>query len=104
MHRGGGLKMWGFRTTDWANWSLRAARVPTALDVFNWQDNAEACPDTIYAVAGHYFQQNFLAFWRSVDGGLNGRRKPPETRPNLLGYTVSGRWCWPSVLGLVHCR
>ena len=48
-----------------------------------------ACPDTIYAVAGHYFQQNFLAFWRSVDMGSLGRRKPPETMALTFLATLS---------------
>lgn len=47
--------------------------------------------DTLYAVAGHYFQQNFLAFWRSVDGGVTWTAEASrEEGPNLLGYTVNG--------------
>ena len=47
--------------------------------------------DTLYAVAGHYFQQNFLAFWRSVDAGATWTAEATrDDGPNLLGYTVSG--------------
>ena len=47
--------------------------------------------DTLYAVAGHYFQQNFLAFWRSVDGGVTWTAEATrDAGPNLLGYTVTG--------------
>ena len=47
--------------------------------------------DTLYTVAGHYFQQNFLAFWRSVDGGVTWTAEATrEEGPNLLGYTVNG--------------
>ncbi|MEC7950416.1 MAG: hypothetical protein VX190_03565, partial [Bacteroidota bacterium] len=64
-----------YRTTDCgANWVAcelpesdnSAGRIQLA-----GHPNADGMsPDTMYAVAGHYFQQNFLAFWRSVDGGL----------------------------------
>ena len=47
--------------------------------------------DTIYAVAGHYFQQSFLAFWKSVDAGQTWTAEITRlTGPNLLGYTLSG--------------
>lgn len=47
--------------------------------------------DTVYAVAGHYFQQNFLALWQSTDAGLTWTAQSTRlTGPNLLGYTVSG--------------
>ncbi len=47
--------------------------------------------DTLYAVAGHYFQQNFLAFWRSVDAGVTWTAEATrDSGPNLLGYTISG--------------
>ncbi|MDG1675230.1 MAG: hypothetical protein P8H88_07270, partial [Flavobacteriales bacterium] len=47
--------------------------------------------DTLYAVAGHYFQQNFLAVWRSTDAGSTWTAQSTRlTGPNLLGYTVSG--------------
>ena len=47
--------------------------------------------DTVYAVGGHYYQQNFLAFWKSVDGGQTWTAPATrQTGPNLLGYTVNG--------------
>ena len=47
--------------------------------------------DTLYAVAGHYFQQNFLAVWQSTDAGSSWTAQSTRlTGPNLLGYTVSG--------------
>ena len=53
--------------------------------------NADMSIDTLYAVAGHYFQQNFLAFWRSVDGGMTWTAEATRNEdPNLLGYTVTG--------------
>jgi len=47
--------------------------------------------DTLYAVAGHYFQQNFLAVWQSTDAGLTWSVQSTRwTGPNLLGYTING--------------
>lgn len=47
--------------------------------------------DTLYAIGGQFFQQNFLAFWRSVDGGESWEAQITRiTGPNLLGYTVTG--------------
>ena len=47
--------------------------------------------DTLYAVSGHYFQQNFLAVWQSTDAGLTWTAQSTRlTGPNLLGYTLSG--------------
>ena len=47
--------------------------------------------DTVYAVAGHYFQQNFLGLWRSTDAGLTWEALATrESGPNMLGYTISG--------------
>ncbi len=47
--------------------------------------------DTLYAVAGHYFQQNLLAFWRSTDAGLTWTAQlTPGNGPNILGYTING--------------
>lgn len=47
--------------------------------------------DTVYAVAGHYFQQNFYGFWRSTDGGATWSQTISNVSgPNLLGYTISG--------------
>ena len=85
-----------YRTTDCgANWVAcelpesdnSAGRIQLA-----GHPNADGMsPDTMYAVAGHYFQQNFLAFWRSVDGGLTWTAEATrDDGPNLLGYTVSG--------------
>ena len=47
--------------------------------------------DTLYAIGGQFLQQNFLAFWRSVDGGETWDAQITRlTGPNLLGYTVNG--------------
>ncbi len=47
--------------------------------------------DTLYAVAGHYFQQNFLAFWRSTDRGVTWEAMATKlSGPNLLGYAING--------------
>ena len=85
-----------FRTTDWgATWT--ACALPENLNSVGRIQLAgqavevgQAC-DTLYAVAGHYFQQNFLAFWRSVDGGATWTAEATRSGgPNLLGFTVSG--------------
>ena len=85
-----------YRTTDCGvNWE--ACELPESNNSVGriqlaGHSNADGMsPDTIYAVAGHYFQQNFLAFWRSVDGGLTWTAEATrDNGPNLLGYTVSG--------------
>ena len=47
--------------------------------------------DTLYAVAGHYFQQSFLGFWQSTDAGMTWTAMATsDAGPNLLGYTISG--------------
>ena len=57
-------------------------RIQLAAELFN---------DTLYAVAGHAFQQNFLGFWQSTDAGATWTQTISNlTGPNLLGYTVSG--------------
>jgi len=85
-----------FRTTDWgASWTPCA--LPETLNsVGRIQlagqavETGQPC-DTLYAVAGHYFQQNFLAFWKSVDGGQTWTAEATRAGgPNLLGYTFSG--------------
>ena len=58
-------------------------RIQLAAELFN---------DTLYAVAGHAFQQNFLGFWQSTDAGATWTQTISNlTGPNLLGYTVSGQ-------------
>ena len=47
--------------------------------------------DTLYAVAGHDLQQNFLGFWRSVDAGASWEAMATkDSGPNLLGVAVDG--------------
>lgn len=47
--------------------------------------------DTLYAVAGHALQQNFLGFWRTVDAGANWEAMATKASgPNLLGVAVNG--------------
>ena len=46
--------------------------------------------DTLYAIGGQFFQQNFLAFWRSVDGGETWEARITDSRAQLAGYTVNG--------------
>ena len=53
--------------------------------------DADNTRDTLYAIAGHYFQQNFLAVWMSVDAGQTWSVQCTRlTGPNLLGYTLTG--------------
>lgn len=53
--------------------------------------NGVASRDTLYAVAGHYFQQSFLAVWQSTNAGQTWEAQSTRvTGPNLLGYTVNG--------------
>ena len=85
-----------FRSTDFGE-TWEAMELPASdFSVGRIQLATQAVPDngtvdTLYAVAGHYFQQSFLAFWRSVDGGLTWTAEATRnTGPNLLGYTVSG--------------
>ena len=85
-----------FLTSDWgqswqesplpeANNSL--GRIQLAAQAWNGMPHR----DTLYAVGGHYFQQNFLAFWQSTDGGQTWTANAVRgTDPNLLGYTVTG--------------
>ena len=42
--------------------------------------NGSTSRDTLYAVAGHDLQQNFLGFWRSADAGVSWEG-PPRPRP-----------------------
>ena len=47
--------------------------------------------DTLYAVAGHDLQQNFLGFWRSPDAGASWEAMSTKASgPNLLGVAVDG--------------
>ena len=47
--------------------------------------------DTLYAVAGHNVQQNFLGFWRSADAGASWEAMSTKASgPNLLGVAVDG--------------
>ena len=47
--------------------------------------------DTLYAVAGHDLQQNFLGFWRSADAGVSWEAMSTKASgPNLLGVAVDG--------------
>ena len=47
--------------------------------------------DTLYAVAGHDLQQNFLGFWRSADAGASWEAMSTKASgPNLLGVAVDG--------------
>ena len=85
-----------FRSTDTGE-TWEAMELPASdFSVGRIQLATQSVPDngavdTLYAVAGHYFQQSFLAFWRSVDGGLTWTAEATRnTGPNLLGYTVSG--------------
>ena len=55
----------------------------------SWGNSAHR--DTMYAVAGHDIQQNFLAFWRSVDAGATWEAMATKASgPNLLGVAVDG--------------
>ena len=83
------------KSTDGGNtWSPRT--LPEASGMGRIQIAAEAIEpggsrDTLYAIAGQFFQQNFLAFWRSTDGGETWEAQITRiTGPNLLGYTVNG--------------
>ena len=83
------------KSTDGGNtWSPRT--LPEASGMGRIQIAAEAIEpggsrDTLYAIAGQFFQQNFLAFWRSTDGGETWAAQITRiTGPNLLGYTVNG--------------
>ena len=85
-----------YRTTDVGeNW-VPCALPETANSVGRIQLAGQSVGDamtldTLYAVSGHYFQQNFLAFWRSVDGGVTWTAEATrEEGPNLLGSTVNG--------------
>ena len=59
---------------------------------FNLQVNrGSTSRDTLYAVAGHDLQQNFLGFWRSVDAGATWEAMATKASgPNLLGVAVDG--------------
>ena len=85
-----------YRSTDagesWESMALEdtnnsVGRIQLAAE--SWGENNSR--DTVYAVAGHYFQQNFLALWQSTDGGATWTTQSTRTSgPNLLGYTING--------------
>ncbi|MGB2157597.1 MAG: hypothetical protein ACPHX0_03930 [Flavobacteriales bacterium] len=53
--------------------------------------NGSTSRDTLYAVAGHDLQQNFLGFWRSADAGVSWEAMSTKASgPNLLGVAVDG--------------
>ena len=53
--------------------------------------NGTTARDTLYAVAGHDLQQNFLGFWRSADAGASWEAMSTKASgPNLLGVAVDG--------------
>ena len=55
----------------------------------SWNDSTSR--DTLYAVAGHDLQQNFLGFWRSADSGVSWEAMSTKASgPNLLGVAVDG--------------
>lgn len=66
-------------------------RIQLASETWGIRNDGLAGRDTLYAVGAHYFQQNFLAVWQSVDGGQTWVATATRTEgPNLLGYTVNG--------------
>ena len=75
-------------------WSPRELPEGTGLgriQIAAEEAGANESRDTLYAIGGQFFQQNFLAFWRSVDGGETWEARITRlTGPNLLGYTVNG--------------
>ena len=67
--------------------SASIGRIQVAAETWG-EGNAR---DTLYAVAGHYFQQSFLGFWQSTDAGLTWTAvATSDSGPNLLGYTITG--------------
>ncbi|MDA0728997.1 MAG: hypothetical protein O3B70_00390 [Bacteroidetes bacterium] len=88
------------RTSDggltWVNIPLPSTdnsvgRIQVAGQTWSTGTDSSAGRDTLYAVAGHYFQQNFLAFWRSTDRGLTWEAMATKlSGPNLLGYAING--------------
>ena len=79
-----GGNTWSPRTLPGAN---GLGRIQIAAEAIDFGESR----DTLYAIGGQFFQQNFLAFWRSSDGGESWEAQISSlTGPNLLGYTVTG--------------
>jgi len=82
--------------TTWNAVSLPATenslgRIQLASEPWGVRNDGLVGRDTLYAVGAHYFQQNFLAVWQSVDGGQTWVATATRAEgPNLLGYTVNG--------------